>query len=119
MNPETIIHLSIVKYLTLLENQRRLFFFHPANGGARTAREGALLKRMGVKPGVADLLICRPGGKVAFVEIKSGKGRESISQKETAERIRSLGFEPHVVRSLDEMIALCEGWGLVRVRAAP
>ena len=39
MNPETIIHLSIVKYLTLLENQRRLFFFHPANGGARTARE--------------------------------------------------------------------------------
>jgi hypothetical protein len=57
-----------------------VLLYHCANGEYRHAATGAKLKAMGVMPGVADLTIVQPGGKVAFLELKGGKGKLSDQQ---------------------------------------
>jgi hypothetical protein len=56
------------------------FAFHPANGGYRRAVEGAILRGLGVVPGVPDLIIVHEGRCFAL-ELKSDAGRLSEAQK--------------------------------------
>ena len=61
-----------------------LYWFHCPNGGSRNAREGAKLKRMGVKAGVPDVIILdttKDGGKGLCIELKVGKNTQSDHQK--------------------------------------
>jgi hypothetical protein len=55
----------------------------------------------GVLQGVSDLVIVLPN-KVLFVELKTTQGRQSKSQKEFETKINSLGYDYHVIRSLDD-----------------
>jgi len=50
--------------------------------------------------GYPDLHVICPGGKVVWMEIKTGTGRMSESQKRFRERMRAIGNEVHEVRSL-------------------
>ena len=56
---------------------------HIPNGGSRSAREGAKLKRMGVLAGVSDLHLPVPhsGYHSLYIEMKAGDGRLQQSQK--------------------------------------
>lgn len=56
---------------------------HIPNGGSRSKREGAKLKRMGVLAGVSDLHlpVARAGYNSLYIEMKCGDGRLSASQK--------------------------------------
>ena len=65
----------------------------------RTAR----LKRIGLRPGVADLVVMLPGGKVVFVEVKTKTGRQSENQKDFQEKCFDLGFAYHLVRSVEDV----------------
>lgn len=55
----------------------------------------------GVLSGVSDLVIVLPN-KILFVELKTSDGRQSKNQKEFEVKIKSLNFNYHVIRSLDE-----------------
>ena len=57
---------------------------HIPNGGARSSREGAKLKRMGVLAGVADLHlpVARGPWHGLYIEMKHGEGRLQESQKD-------------------------------------
>ena len=121
-NPEASLQRAVVQYLSLLENQRRLYFFAvPNQGGAGLKKRGAVLKGLGQRAGVSDLVIMygSTGGvpKTAFVELKAPSGSMSLAQHLFADQCERFGFEYHVVRGLDEMVNLIETWGLVRVRA--
>ena len=52
------------------------YWFHPANGGARTAIEGAILKACGVSAGTPDLILIKDG-KTFGLELKAANGRVS------------------------------------------
>ena len=52
---------------------RARIWTHIANGEHRSEATGALLKRMGVRPGVPDLLIA-PDGLHCWMEIKRSRG---------------------------------------------
>ena len=67
----------------------------------RDAITGAKLKRMGVKPGVPDLLIGWNGAAL-WVEIKTAEGRQSENQKEFERAALEAGFAYVLVRSLEE-----------------
>jgi len=86
--------------------------FHPPNGGARTAKEGARMKKMGVKAGVPDLClpIVRPaiwtsGKEVAagalWIELKSESGRLRNTQKKWRARLMKHQHCYVVCRTLD------------------
>ncbi len=64
-------------------------------------KEMMFMKATGLLSGVSDL-ICVIPNKVLFIECKDEKGRQQPSQIEFEETVTDLGFEYHVVRSLEE-----------------
>lgn len=55
----------------------------------------------GLMSGVSDLICVLPN-KVLFIEVKDDKGRQSDKQKEFQQTVELLGFEYHLVRSLED-----------------
>jgi hypothetical protein len=69
---------------------------------------GMILRGMGMKAGVPDILIVHDG-RAYFCELKSAKGVLSDAQKATHEALRAAKCPVAVVRSLDEFRALLDG----------
>jgi len=83
----------------------KLIFAIP-NGGSRHAAEAKNLKRQGVKPGVADviLLVPKKGYASLCIEFKTGKGKQSKSQIEFQKQAERCGSKYVIVRSVSEAI---------------
>lgn len=81
---------SIVRVLRL----NKIFVFSVPNGLKVRATQARIAKAEGLTSGCSDLIILLPK-RAVFVEIKNpnGKGRQSPTQKEFEEKVKSLGFE--------------------------
>lgn len=112
--PEQALHRAIADYLTLVSKAGRFWWCHYPGGGARSKVEAAILNGLGVRAGVYDILIIAPGGRAFWIELKSNKGKPSLSQKSFAKVMDFLGSPNAVCRSLDEVAAALKGWGLAR-----
>ena len=84
----------------------RLLFAVP-NGGARNAREAAIMKGEGVTAGVADmiLLIPRNGYGCLCIEFKTKDGKQSESQKLWQADAEAHGNKYVVVRSVEQFVS--------------
>ena len=84
----------------------RLLFAVP-NGGARNAREAAIMKAEGVTAGVADMLLLMPrhGYGCLCIEFKTKSGRQSASQKQWQADAEASGNKYTVVRSVEQFIS--------------
>lgn len=58
-------------------------------------------KSMGLMAGVADTTILLPNTLI-YVEFKTPTGRQSPKQKDFEQRVKSLDFQYHIIRSLEE-----------------
>jgi hypothetical protein len=83
-----------------------LVYLHPANGGARSAVEGAIFKSLGVVPGAPDLLLWRDGKSYA-IELKAEGGRTSDAQVEMLTRLRDAGVATAVCRKRSNLTRRC------------
>ena len=92
--------------------QPNVYWFHPANGDARTAIEGAILKACGVQAGTPDL-ICIKDGRTFGLELKTAHGRLSQAQRVAHDELRQAGAEVAVAFGLDDAIAQLERWQLL------
>ena len=108
-HPEQQLQRAVVEYLRLMENMRKLTFFHPPNGGGRSKIEAAIFKGLGVRPGVPDLVLLLPPGRAAFIELKAGAGRLSTAQMAFKKQVKSLGFRFAECRSVDEVERFVRG----------
>ena len=113
--PEQIVHKAVVAHLRA-RGVSGLIFLHPANGGARSAIEGAIFKSLGVVPGAPDLLLWQ-GGKSFALELKADAGRVSESQTDMLAKLEQAGVCIAVARGIDEAVALLEGWQLLKGKA--
>lgn len=68
-------------------------------------RNNSKFIKMGVLSGVSDLIVVLPN-KILFVELKTRTGKQSPNQKTFEEKIEFLGFDYHIVRSLEEFKTL-------------
>lgn len=91
-----------------------VIWFHCPNGEARSARTGAKLRAMGVRRGVADLVIVRPGGLVHFLELKTPKGSLSIEQRAFRDECEYHGIPYAVATSSTRIEAILRDWGALR-----
>jgi hypothetical protein len=82
------------------------------NEGARSARFGAELKAMGLKPGVADMIFVIDG-KAHYLELKSSTGRLTDTQRLFAADCRAAQIPHGVAYSLDEAVDLLTAWGAI------
>ncbi len=83
----------------------KLLFAIP-NGGSRNKIEAANLKRQGVRPGVADviLLVPKKGFSCLCLEFKTKKGRQSDEQIEFQRQAEACGSKYVLVRSVSQAI---------------
>lgn len=76
--------------------------YHVPNGGRREAKEGAALKRQGVKAGVPD--ICLPVAKDGFfglyIELKVGRNKTTPLQNIWIKRLQDMNYK----------VEVCYGW---------
>lgn len=90
-----------------------LVWCHPPNGGNRTARTGALMKSMGAKAGVPDVLIFNGVLSTLLqswvgmaIELKVGKNKPTPAQLKWHEDLRRCGWRVEVCRTVDEVLAV-------------
>jgi hypothetical protein len=94
-----------------------VYAFHVPNGGARSPIEGAILKGLGVRAGVPDVIAVRDGRTYAL-EIKSPGGRLTAAQNAAHAALRAAGATVETTFSLDDALTVLEGWGLLRPNRA-
>jgi hypothetical protein len=73
------------------------------NGGYRDKREAARLRWTGLLAGMPDLIVLGPAGAVIGLEVKTPTGKLSLEQTLIAEKWKALGYDWHVVRSIDDV----------------
>lgn len=115
-NPETAIHCAVVQHLQA-RGESGVLWWHTPNGGFRNKPEAALLKAMGVKAGVPDLMLFN-AGRLYCLEIKAQGGRASPEQLTFLQDLDRAGAYTALVTGLDACLATLESWGLLKGRAA-
>ena len=116
---ESVIQESIVNFLSLICRQYGFLFFSVPNESITTGTEGKdfgraiNLKKMGVLPGVSDLVIGY-NGKMYCLEVKNEKGRQSDRQKNFERWCADCCIPYAVVRSVDDVQKTLNGWGIVK-----
>jgi hypothetical protein len=133
---ERQIHLGVVQLLKL-NAAPGLVWFHVANERRTTEREGAFLKCMGVRAGVADFCLYIPrlveeeivANNIAlpyktiyrhevtipaFLEIKRPGGRLSASQEQFRDDVTAIGCLWGLAYSTDAAAKLLKSWGALR-----
>jgi VRR-NUC domain len=93
------------------------YVFAVPNGGYRRPIEAAIMKGLGVTPGVPDI-ICIRDGRVFALELKTETGRATDRQLAAIEAIRRAGGFAAVCYGLNRALACLEAWGILRGRAA-
>jgi hypothetical protein len=103
--PEQQIQRAVFQHLAI-RGAHDCFAFHVPNGGWRTPIEAAILKGIGVKAAIPDIVAVR-GGRFFGLELKAPGGRLTGAQG-------NAGAAVAVAYSLDDALARLELWKLLR-----
>jgi len=112
--PEDAMQRAVLEHLRL-RGPRTAYWFHVANGGARAPIEAAILKGLGVRAGVPDLIIIHDG-KTYGLELKADGNKPTKLQIEAQDAMRTAGAEIAVAVGLDAALQQLEQWQLLRGR---
>jgi hypothetical protein len=110
--PEDEIQRAICQHLRL-RGVAGLVWFAVPNGGKRRPIEAAILKGLGTRAGVADLILVHRGRCFAL-ELKSDDGRSTVEQMAFVSDFNAAGGCACIVHGLDRALRTLEGWGLLR-----
>lgn len=112
------IHVRVVAMLRAQKTPP--LFFHCPNEIKASAQYRAKLARLGVTPGVPDLLILDPAGGVigggcvgAALELKSDTGTLKPAQRDFLDRMAGNGWATAVTYGLEQAIAQLRAWGYI------
>ena len=105
---------DLQKYFAyVLQNAcRKTLWFHVPNGGKRDKRTAALLKKFGLRPGVADMLIFKFAARPLAVEVKTKTGVQSDDQQKFERHWIAIGGVYEIVRDPQEINAIPERFAL-------
>jgi len=106
---EDSLQMSVMEYLALLP----VFAFHPKNSGYKTIPQAVRDKKLGIKPGVADVIIMWPKG-IGFIELKTIKGKLSPSQIAFNQLCELWGFKYSICRSVDDVQKKLKEWEAIK-----
>lgn len=92
---ESFIQCQIVEYL----RTHLIPVYMIKNDGHKTIQQATRDKRMGLSPGIPDLLIFL-GNNIVFLEVKTKQGKLSKEQREFFESCKEKGIDCHKVTSV-------------------
>lgn len=126
MHPETVLQINIVEALSFYSRQNNFLYFYIPNeqffrslkkgkGQGLTQKEAAeimTLKKMGLLPGVSDLVVLK-NGKAFCLEVKSAKREQSDNQILFQDWCDNHGIPYAIIRGVDEALRQLEEWGVI------
>ena len=111
--PEQDLQRQVVEHLGWRAAPATFWCHYPA-GGWRSPIEAKLLKAMGTKAGIPDLLLIQNGICHGLELKKAAGGRLSAAPRETQDALRTAGATVATSAGLDEAPAQLERWGFLR-----
>ncbi len=120
LRPEQDIHKTVAQHLRQ-RGAPGVLWWHTGQGvklGGRRSRkgvaiQGSIMKGLGVRAGVSDILALHHG-KFFALELKAPGGRASEAQLEFISDVQANGGFTCIAEGLDEALRTIETWGLVR-----
>lgn len=110
--PEETLQRAIVGFLGIALPPDSYMFAVTNQRGTRRKFEMGILKAMGARAGVPDLVIIHRG-RFFGIEVKAEKGCLSDHQATAADDIVRAGGFYSVVRSVEEVERCLRGWGVI------
>jgi hypothetical protein len=110
--PEQIIQRAVFDHLRA-RAARGVFAFHVPNGGYRKPIEAAIMKGLGVKAGVPDVVAIHKG-RCYGLELKAEGGRATPKQLEAIAAMEAAGAHCCIAEGLDRALAVLEQWGILQ-----
>lgn len=107
--PEQALQRGVAELLSVALGGVAWFSAFPAGGGG--LMRGKILKGMGLKPGVPDVLIL-DAGRAYWLELKAPKGTVTQAQKHCHAALGRAGCQVAVIRSLDDVLPMLRNWGI-------
>jgi hypothetical protein len=109
------VHVPLVAHLRRRAKPGVLWWHCPSGAYyGEGSRQGALMKALGARPGVSDLVLLHRGQFYAL-ELKRLKGgRESAHQHQFLADVVEAGGMVAIAHGLDEALEQLERWGLIR-----
>jgi hypothetical protein len=114
--PEDALQRSVLAHVRM-RGVPNLFVCHIPNGGLRSKIEAAIMKGLGVRAGVPDLLFILDS-RAYLLELKAEGEKPSPVQVATANELSAAGARVGVADNIDSAIAQLECWGLLRENLA-
>lgn len=111
-NPEARLQIAVVQHLALA-GVPDLMFFKINNEGKRLPQAGLFLKRLGLRPGVADLFIGAPGKPPLFLELKSRGQKPTPAQEAFAAHCHRIGYGYAWADGIDSALTVLRDWGVL------
>lgn len=112
VNSEDELCAAMVRWWNLVFPERTQDLIHIPNEGSGSRKRGADLKKIGVRSGVPDYLVCRNGLPIGWLEVKFGRNKlrpEQLKFKNTCIENRVLWAE---IRSFEQFKQTLQKWGL-------
>lgn len=95
-----------------------IVFWHTPNGGKRNKTEAAILKGLGVRAGVSDI-VCIHKSRIFALELKAPNAKPATeSQMQFISDLNAAGGFGCIVVGLDKAIKVLETWGLLKGTAS-
>jgi hypothetical protein len=114
--PEQAIQKAVFAHLTA-RPARGVFAFHVPNGGWRSLVEASIMKGLGVRAGVPDIIAVRDG-RAYGLELKAPGERLTAVQRDAHAALSEAGAPVEVACGLDDALIVFERWGILRGTAA-
>jgi hypothetical protein len=92
-------------------------WWHTPNGGRRNRIEGAILNGLGVRPGVADLILVHDGRAFAL-ELKADASRPTAAQRQFVSDFNAAGGTAVIINGLNQALRTLERRRLLHGRVA-
>jgi hypothetical protein len=112
IGPEAQLQLAVMQHLAFAKAEG-VVYFHPANEGRRSEAEGAHLKRLGMLPGTADLILVGVGLPHSALELKARGGKPSPEQNAFAAAWRASGGRYAWADNIDSALKILIDWGFL------
>jgi hypothetical protein len=105
---ESILQKQVVQYLRAILPHSIIAAI--PNGSQRTSSGRPANAISGLLPGIPDLMVMLPKGRVIFFELKSEKGRVSDAQLAVHLKMHGLNHDVAIVRSIDDVKNALDAW---------